>query len=203
VDIRATDGEVVHGMGIVPHTRMTSYGEEAIALTGCTIRLRTAGAASIPLELTDSFHALPNLTRLVAGLATLGDPSAEVVLDQDSKQSTCYFDIDFGTFSACYGNGAVTTLEVESSRWKSRPGTVPLRAGQLRSFPVRSFRSPTLTALRFPAARATSSIFCCTTRWPARMPHLPQVPHTFPLLRCSRDDPTGTVGAGCSNSNYP
>jgi hypothetical protein len=205
--INATEGAVVHELPIVPHSPMLTYGDEQIALTGCTIRLRTDNSASIDLELTDTFKLLPNLTNLVAGLVALGDPAAEVVLDQDATRSACYFDIDFGRLSACYANGAATTLEVESASpitleitpWgSSSPATsLPLLPGALVT--VSNVDSPSV-----PIRNNDLVDFLLHYKTVSRMPHVPQVPHAFPLPRCAWYDPNeATVGAGCSNSNYP
>jgi hypothetical protein len=205
--VNATEGLVVHETRIPPHIPMLAFGEEQIALPGCTVGLRTDSSASLPLELTETFDALPNLTQLMRSLPAFGEPSAEVVLDQDPKRSACYFDIDFGTLSACQDrNGAaVATLEVESpdpitleiTPWDpSIPGmSHPLSSGMVVW--VVNIDDPGIFST-YPFVDFLLHYMTART-----MPHTPQVPHAFLLPRCPFDHPYQTVGAGCSNSNYP
>jgi hypothetical protein len=206
--VNATDGLVVHETRIPPHIPMLAFGEEQIALSGCTVRLRTE-SASLPLEPTfaDSFYALPNLTRLMRSLQAFGDPSAEVVLDQDPKQTACYFDIDFGTLSACLDqNGAaVATLEVTSpdpimlevTPWDPPSSGTSHRLPSGTVVWVVNTDEPGI-ASNYPFVDFLLHYMTART-----MPHTPQVPHALLLERCPFDHPYQTVGAGCSNSNYP
>jgi hypothetical protein len=207
--VNATAGLVVHETRIPPHIPRLAFGQEQIALTGCTVRLRKETSASLPLELTltDTFSALPNLTALMQSLPAFGEPSAEVVLDQDPKRTACYFDIDFGTLSACLDqNGAaVATLELESpdpitleiTSWDpSLPGmSHPLPSGTVVS--VVNVDDPRI-ASNYPFVDFLLHYMTART-----MPHTPQVPHALLLPHCPFDHPYQTVGAGCSNSNYP
>jgi hypothetical protein len=130
-----------------------------------------------------------------------------VVLDQDPERAACYFDIDFGTLSACQDqNGAaVATLEVTSNdpivlevtTWDP-PSSVtfhPLPSGTVVW--VVNIDDPGI-ASNYPFVDFFLHYMTART-----MPHTPQVPHVFLRPHCQFDHPYQTVGAGCSNSNYP
>jgi hypothetical protein len=217
--VNARQGHLVRETWIPPHAPelVIDYAEpqepieSSIQLHGCTVRLVTRNSSSLPLEIKDTFQAMPNLTHLVRELTTLGEPSAEVVLDANAEHSACYFDIDFGTLSACIDENlaVIATLEVDSpelisleiTKWEegAAPHPIPLSSGTVvwvvnmdhmdesaatdGAYPFRDFLLHYLTA--------------------AKMPHVPQVPHVIALPRCPFQHKWQTVGAGCSNSNYP
>jgi hypothetical protein len=206
--VNARHGHLVRETAITPHLPGLQIGDVQRELNGCTMRLVTS-SAGLPLSFAESFGKLPNLTELVQALTTLGEPSPAVVLDANAEHSSCYFDIDFGTLSACVDKqgAAVVTLEVESvepisleiATWDGSPpevielpngtvvwvGNVDQPAAAVE-YPLRDFLLHYLTA--------------------AKMPHAPQVPQVPPadaLTQCPFVHPFQTVGAGCSNSNYP
>lgn len=204
--VNARQGKLVRDTPIPAHAPGLRIGPVEIEFHGCTLRLVTENSSSIPLIITDTFHKLPNLTELVGDLTTLGEPSAEVVLDANPEHSSCYFDIDFGMLSACVDtNGAaVATLVVESAhaisleiaKWDgSGTDVVELLPDAIvwianidppeitNQYPYRDFLLHYLTA--------------------AMMPAVPQIPQSFDLPECSFAQLFDTVGAGCSNSNYP
>lgn len=207
--VNASHGRRVSETLIPPHTAFLAVGEKQIALAGCTVRLRTEGSSSLPLERTESFDLLPNLDSLMKSLATLGEPSAAVVLDRDSRQSACYFEIDFGTLSACkdQNGAAVATLEVDSPD----PITLEITSWD-GSSPATSYPLPSDTVVWVvntddPSSGTTSDYpyvdFLLHYTTAGTMPNTPQVPHAILLPRCPFEHPYRTVGAGCSNSNYP
>lgn len=206
--VNALHGSAVREMPIPAHEAGLRIGQEApIPLRGCTVRLVTAMPPSSTVELTDSFKALPNLTSLMERLADLGAPSPEVVLDQNAERSACYFDIDFGTLSACRDlkGAAITTLEVDSPERLSLE-IMAWDNSLVVSYPLEPDAIVWVanTDPQIQNGNPHHSVdFLLHYATAARMPHTPQVPHLIALPQCGFSHPFPTVGAGCSNSNYP
>jgi hypothetical protein len=205
--VNARDGKDVRGMQIGRHSPVLDVAGNTIALSGCTMRLVTAHSEWRALDITETFRALPNLTNLMDGLTTLGPPSREVVLDANDAHAVCYFDIDFGSLSACTDErgAAVATLHVESEEsislevtgWDGTAlGTYPL--GSDETLMVANTDEPSVPSHAHP-----SGDFLLHYKTAASMPHTPQIPQRIALLPCSFRHRFPTVGAGCSNSNYP
>jgi hypothetical protein len=205
--VNARDGYEVHAVPIPRHLPVLQIEPaEPIELPGCTMRLVTS--AAVPFTADPTFDALPNLRQLVQGLTALSAPSAEVVLDRNAQRSACYFDIDFGTLSACldHNGAAVATLDAKSpepiwleiARWDGSDtevielpdGTVVWVANADPDPDSKGVAHPFVDFLLHYATAAT-------------MPHTPQVPQSMMPSQCAFKHHFQTVGAGCSNSNYP
>ena len=206
--VNARHGYDVREMLIPPHEPGLKIGtEEPIALRGCTVRLVTAKSPSATVDLDKSFQHLPNLTNLMEGLTDLGAPSPDVVLEQNAERSACYFDIDFGTLSACRDpkGAAIATLEADSSESISLEITPWDNSFTIASYTLDPdaivWVANTDPQVENDGHRFADFLLHYVTA--AKMPHTPQVPQLIALPQCGFTHPYPTVGAGCSNSNYP
>jgi len=205
--VNARDGKDVRGMQVGRHTPVLNIGGSAIALSGCTMRLVTAHPELPVLDITETFRSLPNLTSLMNSLTTLGPPSHEVVLDAKDAHAACYFDIDFGSLSACTDErgAAIATLQVESEESISLEVT-GWDGTAITTYPLGSVETVMVANTDEPSVQSHAHAavdFLLHYKTAASMPDTPQVPQGIGLARCSFQHPFPTVGAGCSNSNYP
>ncbi|HEX2060118.1 MAG TPA: hypothetical protein VHK90_05210 [Thermoanaerobaculia bacterium] len=203
--VNARHGKEVKSLVITPHAPLLTLPDQTLRLDGATMSLQTANQSTLALQYDDTFANVPNLTMLMQGVATLGPPSRAVVLERDPLHAAGYFDIDFGTLSAAQdGNGAaVVSLQATSSDpiylvnqpWDGPAETLAIPSGSILMVanvdedPQRDLSHPAIDFLLHYVTAET-------------MPAIPQVPQTIDLPQ-TVTHPFFTVGAGCSNSNYP
>jgi hypothetical protein len=206
--VNARGVEAVRETVILPHDATLTIGTEVIPLRGCTVRLVAANSPSDGPVLDDTFKDLPNLTHLMEGMGDLGSPSVDVVLNRSPEHSACYFDIGFGTLSACREpkGAAAATLDVDSPEPVSLEitpwdGSMAVQSYSLDDGSVVLVANTDLQAANDDERRCVDFLLHYTTA--TKMPHAPQVPQAIALPPCPFTHAHLTVGAGCSNSNYP
>jgi hypothetical protein len=207
---------------IGPHTASIAFdGRTPMPLKGCTLTL-THGAAGMrgAPQLAPDFHRLPNLTALFDGAERgrqLSVPSREVVIEGKPDRAACYFDVQIGTLTAQTNElGSIsTTLTATGPHFllEARPfegGSLPegLHETTVLTEDTTIVIGNTDTADKSPV---DFILHYLTAQDPPVHPPIPDMsglafvvsdkpervdfPDRFP--------PRNTVGAGCSNSNYP
>lgn len=213
-------GPLIHDVMVPEHvaTLKLPGRADAIRLQGITLSLELTSPAATQssLVIDRSFEQLvPQLRRLVAGIAPLSEPSAAVVLDRSPAEAACYFDIPFGKLYAHMdGNDAVyTRLVVESSGSEIVLTTTPFPGGILgEGLAARTTLNDgdviTVSNVDIDPHAKMAADFLLHYRTAARMPPIPQIPQNLDAVganvpRRSSSSGEGTIGAGCSNSSYP
>lgn len=200
--VQAAKGAVVDGIPIGPHVATASIDDlEPIHLKG--YRLHLGSPLPPDLKWTSDFNNLPNLTKLMSGVEPVGPPADDVVLNGDPERTAAFFDFTTGTLTAgLTGLMAATTLltvdhvaglALVIETFSGDPvEVIPLHDG-----------SRVLVGNIDELKKNTGTIdvdFLLHYRTAATLPRVPQVPQAIVLPRISAKE---TVGAGCSNSQYP
>lgn len=183
------------------------------AVAGVSLMLAVEAHLTEPRPLTLHLEDLPNLTELMEEIAPLSPPARHMVFNPSAEDVACYFDISFGTLSAAINDhdAAYTTLTVESEHplvLNAAPfGGTTLPSPQLAQ-PLRLTGESLMVVANVDATavRKTMADFLLHYRFAERMPAVPQIPQLPTLRRLPRRPPRAkftTIGAGCSNSNYP
>lgn len=205
--VNASAGADIRGVSIDPHTASIwmSSNDQQIDLHGCTLTLTTTNPHPPAVTRDASFDALPQLALLMETVEPIGAPASSVLFDRDPQRTAAHFDIGAGTLYACQDENdtafaklvlegdAPFTLQLE--RWNGSTETFSLPDG---TEVVVANADAQLDPTAPPAAD-----FLLHYLTAAQMPTAPQVPQSIDVPACTVQFPMGTVGAGCSNSNYP
>lgn len=209
--VNASGENVIGGIRIPPHFAKMSVSELADHTPGTTFDL--AGVALSIANVTGGVtydpsygQVVPSLSALMSGVATLPPPSSGLLLDFQYPAVAAYFDLPAGTFRACKLNGAAqVTVMVETSGDTVGINSSPFPNGGT-GLPSVALASPasitvsntgSLEAEMSPFAR---SHFLLHYLLAETFPPAAQIPLTIPDIFCPSP---ATVGAGCSDSNYP
>jgi hypothetical protein len=228
--VNASEATTIRGIPIAPHVVQMILSSpltdviEVFNLNGVRFFLEVKDETGITEN--PGFRGLPNLTELVSGVDTLDGPSHDILLNGTAAEVACYFDTDFGVLDGFLTahNSASASLSVTPPPGK----TVTLYAKALPGGTV----PPTLAVPRElafgtiiglsnndadPGTKKVAD-FLLHYRTSARIPDVPQIPQLDGMLQLlRRPEAIGavphdgghrrlqrdTVGAGCSNSNYP
>jgi hypothetical protein len=200
--VNAENETDVRGIPIGAHlakVTIESTGEH-ISLQGYQMYLTSSGEVS-PLVPQPNFFLLPNLTNLMREVEPLGPPG-EIVVNPTPETVAAYFDLTIGTVTAGLSErfSATTVLTVET------PGTLTLHLETFDGQPHRTIefsRDDTLlvgnTDEHDPTGPSGAD-FLLHYLTASVLPLVPQVPQQIKLPFIKAYE---TVGAGCSNSQYP
>jgi len=219
--VNASAGITVGGVPIPPHFATIlitppgappGTGLGPFSLTGVAISLQNP--ASDPLGLLPS--NVPNLTNLTAPIQPLAIRSSQYVIEQVPQFAAAYFDIVTGTFTTIPGPGGAVGVAVSMNTVPTTtqppdddpvllftpfPNAAPLASGLSSSMPVASgstitFANEAASADENSPGSFPTSHFFLHYLTASQMPSAPQVPPMSATV-------SGSVGGGCSNSQYP
>lgn len=202
--INASEGKTVDGVHIAPHIALLQIGgaaPETISLDG--VRLSIGNATGDLLYI--GYESMPSLRKEMDSVAPLPPPSPKLLLDEPWPEIAAYFDLDHGSISACIDEMGSARATVTMTTSGDEVELV------LEPFPGSAFAGTT----RLLASPATIIVSNLSTMEEMERSHfllhytlgetlakVPQIPRRIEGPRCPA--PTyGTIGAGCSNSNYP
>lgn len=174
---------------------------EIILLKGYKMYLTASGEVS-PLIAHPDFYQLPNLTSLMRDVEPLGPP-ADLVLNPTAETVAASFDLTMGIVTAGITErlAATTVLTVET------PGTLTLHIENFDGQPQRTieFSSDDTVLVKNTDEERAASVapgadFLLHYLTARKLPLVPQLPQQIklPFIKAYQ-----TVGAGCSNSQYP
>ncbi|MDQ3283244.1 MAG: hypothetical protein M3Q69_17745 [Acidobacteriota bacterium] len=206
--VDASNGAWVAGHAIPPHIAAVQIGGNVpIRPAGLSMRLIAPAAEPARIDAFTSYA--PNLTELIAQHhGTLSPPSSSVAFGDGAA---LHFDFRAGTLTACRdANDAIcTTLTVEAPEIALETTSLtdqPLPAG----LPPRiDFSEDTHICVRNEdvVKQAFDADFLLHYATAAEIPANPPIVTSDILLvvpRCETPPQSlGSIGAGCSNSNYP
>lgn len=200
--VNASQGAVVDGIAIGRHLATASIDEnEPILLKG--YRLYLGSPLPPDLKWTDDFENLPSLTNLMRAVEPVGPPADDVVLNGDPERTAAFFDFTTGTLTAGLSGlmAATTVLTVDHAAGLTL--VIETFSGDpVEAIPLHD-GSRVLVGNIDVVKKNTGTIdadFLLHYRTAAALPRVPQVPQYINLPAIRAYD---TVGAGCSNSQYP
>lgn len=207
---------------IGPHEAAIAFGRaKAVPLKGCKLTLAAGASLRSGPQLAPDFYRIPNLTTLFRNGEVFGPrlsaPSREVVIDGKPARAACYFDVAVGTltsqktdldavFTSLTATGPEFVLEASAFEGGSLPEG--LSESTVLTQDTTIWIGNTDTADKGPT---DFILHYLTAQDPPADPRIPDMATPAALVserpkpaRIPRLHPTwNTVGAGCSNSNYP
>ncbi|HYC91658.1 MAG TPA: hypothetical protein VEO54_20740 [Thermoanaerobaculia bacterium] len=209
--VKATPSTEVRTVHIGSHVASMQLNGGQVPLDGVHLTLEMLdGAVPPPFVRDPSIFQLPMLTQLMDGLETLSPPSP-IVFGVPAGQVACYFDFSLGTLSAFVTgtNAAFARLHAQSEHdfvLKATPlDENPLPQGLQSETRLAGDTTIVVSNTDDDPAEKVAADFLLHYKTAARMPMVPQIPQLPTLQVLPLQAPTiiTTIGAGCSNSNYP
>lgn len=196
-------GQRVRGIPVgVHHASVTIESSgESIPLKGYRMYL-TSSAEVSPLVPQPNFYQLPNMTNLMREVEPISPPGG-IVLNPTPETVAAYFDLTIGTVTAGLTEllAATTVLTVETE------GSLTLHLETFDGQPHRKIEFSGddhllvgNTDKQKSVTDATGADFLLHYLAASVLPFVPQIPQriNLPFIKAYQ-----TVGAGCSNSQYP